>query len=215
MKYGARTLHWDSPMPTTPMGQRHETPRAGDNIAAIRRASGHALDLNITRLAGRNWALHYVTPGLNGYTRVVDARTHRTRRMTPAELVRHGDRWGVDGILRWRRPNGEHPLTEALAIQACVAHHTLAIRELKSPALGTDPAGAKESLRASQLHDHPAWFKTLFNMKHSRGKVDLYGRLGMPVVLIFGRFVRSRRARLAASRRIQAGWGTVQAHATW
>lgn len=215
MEYHGKTFHWDSPMPATPIGQRHESPSTGDNVGAIRRAAGHALDLNISHVAGHNWALHWVTPGPNGYTRVVDARTRKVRKMTLKERRTHGNVWGVEGIRRWRRPNGEAPLTEREAIRLCVKFGTLAIRELKSPSMATNETPAIQSMNTSKLLDHPAWFKTLFNMKGPRGKVAIYQARGGQVALIFGKFLIGRARRLAASKRIQSSWGTVRAHATW
>jgi hypothetical protein len=224
MLYRQKTLTWDSPMPTLPLGQRHESPKTGDNIGAIKRAAGHPLDLNITRLAKRNWALHYPTPGPNGYTLRVVPRPRHAPDLTRKEARAYQEKWGVNPvhyrvramtILSWRRPNGEAPLTEHRAIQACVRYGTLAIRELKSPEMGLAPDAAEESMAASRYHGHPAWFKTLFNMKNPRGKVALYQAKGAQVVLIFGKFIAGRARRLVASRRIQAKWGTVRAPATW
>lgn len=202
-------------MPKRPYRQHHESPSAGDNKAAIWRARGDALDLNITRLAGRNWAVHYTTPGKNGYTRVVDHRTKKVRRMTRAERRRHGDKWGDEGIRRWRRPNGEAPLTERRAIAYCVKVGALAIRELKSPVMGTHPSAADESLRISKRYGHPGWFKTLYNMSNPRGKCVWYQSRGLQVALIFGKRIAGRARRLAASRRITAKWGTTRPNATW
>lgn len=214
-KPGVHGFHWDAPMPASPLVQRHESPSQGDNVGAIERARGKVLDLNLTRAAGRNWAMHYPTPGPNGYTQVVDEATGEIRAMTILERRRPADKWGDAGIRRWRRPNGERPLTENAAVKHCAELGTLAIRELKSSAFATDPAAAAESLRVSKRYDHPAWFKTLFNLDNPRGKVVQYQAHGMHVALIFGRFVSGRLARLAASRRIVAKWGKTRPDATW
>lgn len=216
MKWKGMDLAWDTPMPPNPIRQHHESATTGDNKGCIRRAANDtkALDVNITRLAGRNWCLHNTTPGKNGYTRVMKPNGH-TRKMTWPERLRHGDKWGYDGIKSWRRPNGEQPLTERAGVEYCLAKGVLPIRELKSPSMATSTDAADESRRVSVRYGCPGWFKTLYNMSGPRGKCVMYQSRELSVALIFGKHIAGRARRLAAAKRITSTWGRVRPDAVW
>jgi hypothetical protein len=204
-------LHWDTPMPTVPRRQKHESPKRGDNVGAIRRARGQYLDVNITIMAGEIWLAHYPTPGRNGYTRVVDG--NRVRRMKWRERRRHGDRWGKAGIQRWRRPNGEAPLTLDQGLRECGRCGTVAILEAKSPAFAVG-TWAQRAVAACIRADHPAWFKTLPTMRGAQGKVARFREAKGQIALIYGKRVRGRIRRLLMTRRVARTW-TTQPNATW
>lgn len=214
MRSGPRTLRRSTQMPARPLHQRHESPRTGDNKGAIWRGRGGNIDGNLTILAGLIWLMHWAIPGLNGYTWVIDAGTGKLRRMTPAELVRHGNRWGVEGIRRWRRPNGEAPMTAEEAYAYAVKVGTVIVGELKSPAFGSDPRWARELRRICDEYDHPRWFKTLPKMRGARGKVAIFRASGCAVALIYGKGVRGRARRLRMTRRVAKHW-TVKPNRTW
>lgn len=197
-----------------PLPQHHESPKRGDNKAAIRRAAGGNFDGNLTVMAGRIWFAHWSVPGRNGYTRVVDARTGKVRKMTMAERRRPGDRWGDAGIRRWRRPNGERILSFDEGIRYAVRHGAVCIGELKSPVFGTDPSYARRAVAICKKHDHPTYFKTLSKMRNAEGKVRLFRVAGASVALIYGGSIRGRTRRLAATRRVAKNWA-VQPSATW
>lgn len=196
-------------MPVNPVRQLHDTPARGDNKSAILRAAQpggpFAIDGNLTILCGEIWLLHWTTAARNGYTRVVDKRTGHVRPMTKFERHAPGSWWGKSGIKRWRRPNGEHPLTYDEAVAFAVKHHVVIIGELKSR-LFAQQKWANKVVAIAKKHDHPAWFKGLFNMKFPGGKAKAIRAAGGQFALIFGKFVKGRKARLAAGRRTTKKW---------
>lgn len=221
MLFQHRTLHWDSPMPPNPLRQHHESPRRGDNVGAIHRARGGALDLNITTFLFGRYAMHWPYPGPNGYMFVADPhgkiRLHtgeRARRMRLNEHRKHGEHWGAAGLHSWRRRNGERPITEDEAIHECTKVGTLAIREEKTPIVGQDPKFAAQAHAVSVKYNHPGWHKTLPNMAGAQGKVALLRHAGEQCVLIYGNSVHGRLRRLAQTRRIAGRW-SVQPNGTW
>lgn len=202
---GSRTLHWNSPMPQAAVRQHHESPSRGDNYGAIRRAQHGFYDGNMQYFLGIIWMMHWPTPARNGYTRVVDTHTGKTRRMTLRERRRPAGKWGVDGIRRWRRPNGEYPITYEEAITYGSKIGACCIGEMKSRAFA-EPKVAAMAVAAAKKHDHPAWFKTLYNMKYPQAKTAAVRLAGGQMALIFGRFVKGRAARVRVGRRFTAKW---------
>lgn len=200
-------------MPTLPVRQRHESPKSGDNVRAIRRARGRYFDGNLQIMAGQIWFAHWTTPGRNGYTYLIDPRSGRRRRMTRAERRRPGSAWGVAGIRRWRRRNGEHPLTYAEGIAYAVANGAVCVGELKSPAFGQS-AYAQQLVQVAKAHGHPAWFKTLPNMRGAQSKVAAIRAAHGQVALIYGKGVRGRLRRVLMTRRVASQW-TVHPDRTW
>lgn len=204
-------------MPKGPLGQNHETPARGDNHGAIMRAAkpgGHfALDGNCTIMCGLIWLAHWPWPGRNGYTLVVDANTGHVRPMTRAERLRPGNLWGVEGIRRWRRPNGEAPITYEEGVALAVAHGAVIIGELKSRGFARQ-VYADQIVAIAKKHDHPAWFKSLYDMKFPGAKCRAIRHAGGQFALIFGTHVKGRRARLRVGRRTTKKWA-VQPNATW
>lgn len=213
MRSGTRILHANTAMPILPVRQRHDSPKRGDNKAAIRRARGGNFDGNLQILAGDIWLAHWPTPARNGYTRVYDPKRGRVRRMNPLERRRHGNRWGAAGIKRWRRPNNERPLTYDEAIVYAVTHGAVCVGELKSPLFGTGD-WAQRAVAVCKRHDHPAWMKTLPTMRGAQAKVAKTRAAGGQVALIYGSGVRGRLRRLAMTRRITLRW-TVKPNRTW
>jgi len=206
-------LNWNSTMPAVARRQRHDSPKRGDNARAIRRSSGGFFDANLQVMAGEIWFAHWATPARNGYTRVVDAKSGRVRRMTRRERRSHGNAWGVSGIKRWRRRNGERPLTQAEGLALCVRYGAVAIQEVKSPAFGVGGWAAR-AVATCVRHNHPAWFKTLPNMRGAQSKVAKFRAAGGQIALIYGKGVRGRVRRVLMTRRVARTW-SVQPNATW
>jgi hypothetical protein len=210
MRAGRHTYGWDTPMPTSPLRQRHESPKRGDNRGAIRRARGGAFDANVQ---GPFW-MHWPEPRRNGYTRIIDRKTGRSRKMTRAELRRPWWNWEDADVARWRRPNGEHPLKDEEALILCAKYGAIPIREIKYPGAGTDPSWFARYVAHSKAHDVPAWFKTLPTMRGAEGKVRLCRAAGGQIALIYGKGIRGRLRRLAATRRVARTWA-VKPDRTW
>jgi len=215
MRSGRRTLHWDSPMPTAPLRQHHESPRTGDNRGAIRRARGSNLDLNVVYALETLWAMHYTRPWLCGYL-YVDKPDGGRRKMTARERLRTINRWGVEGMATLSRRNGERPLTLNQALAACVRNGAVPIKETKSRTFGTSDRPWRLLRDLCKKHDVPMWSKALTNMWGFKAKVIRAERVGVPLAAIYGKGLSGRLRRVARTRQIERGWkdGT-RVHATW
>lgn len=206
MRSGTRELHFATPMPGGTQ-RRHETPKAGDSKAAIRRTQHMAagpdhvkcLDFNMQVIllvvAGiKRWVAigaHWPTIGQNGYDRCVinghvRKLTRAEKRMTiQAWVTRHGG--GIEALHMLRRPNGDHILTWDEAVPYAKAHGVVLTPELKSRKFAT-PAVAKAFVDVCRKHDYPCWTMALLKMKEARGKCSAIVTAGGQFAIIFGNF---------------------------
>lgn len=200
MKSGHRTLHWDDPEPGH-VHRRHEDPTTSDNFGMIRRLSEKAVGPDLIKAGDfnmqaawstrrRRWVAyggHWKDPKRNGYTRVKRRLRRGTRPMNKRERARED--WTWEQLRRLRRPNGERPRSDDELLTYAVEHHTVMIRELKSPHFRSI-ALLRDMIGASRRHDHPAWFMVLDDME-PRGKVAAVRQAaqlegGGQIALIFG-----------------------------
>ena len=201
-------------MPKSPKRQRHDSPRAGDNTGSIRRAAGGFLDLNVSYALGTLWAMHYTTPGKCGYLYVDTA--HGRRRMSGRERRRSVNSWGLAGMKKLSRKNGERPLTLDAALAKCAHYGAAPIMECKSRVFGMADAPWNLLNKLCIKHDVPNWCKALVTMWGFKGKVLHAARAGVPLAAIFGKGLRGRFRRVTRTRQIERGWkdGT-KVYATW
>lgn len=203
-------------MPAKPRRQRHESPRRGDNVGAIRRARGGFFDLNVTWALGTLWCAHSAYPAKDGY-RFVDKPGGGRRRMRPHELVRSIDRWGLVAMEHHiSRKNGERPLTLDDGLQLCAQVGACPVKETKSRAFARSDRPWLQLKLLCVEHDVPTWSKALVTMWGFKRKVIRARRVGVPLAAIYGKGVRGRLRRLARTRRIERGWGDgTRVHVTW
>jgi hypothetical protein len=213
---GHRTeLRADAAMPVKPVRQRHESPRTGDNKGAARRAAGGFLDLNVTYALGILWCLHYVIPWLCGY-RFVDLPGGGRRKLKGRERVRTINGWGVAGMKKLSRKNGERPLTLDAMLGYCADVGACPVKETKSRAFATSDLPWILLRDLCVKHGVPMWCKALTNMWGFKAKVIRAARVGVPLAAIYGKGLRGRVRRLARTRRIEQGWRDgVRVHRTW
>ena len=186
-------MRFTDPMP--PVTQRaHFTPQAGDSVSALvkvgRMRPGpdgvRAVDVNFQLVDGTPVAIHWSTPGRNGYDRFInDAGVEQD--MTPEQRRRPAEKWGLRGVLSWRRPNGDRPLTYAEAVELAVNLDVVICAELKSPGFA-DVNVMRGMVDAARAAGHPPWFMALLKMKNAKGKAISTARAGGSFALIFGKF---------------------------
>lgn len=208
-KYGV-----DSPIFTTPPKQHHWSPTVGDRLSAwLGVHRGEALDGNLVPGAGTIWFMHGFTAGQNGYTRVY--KGGKVVPMTRAERRRSLDAWGYAGIKSWRDRHGQAPMTATEGLRWLVAHHIYCAAEVKGPLWASDPKWFRMLRDVFEATGHPAVVKRLVPLRLPRETVINAHAAHVRIAAIYGKGVKGRARRLAATVRATRGWGGVKFDATW
>lgn len=210
-------LHTDSPILEAPPKQWHWSPAIGDRIknAWNKVRAGSSLDGNLTPGCGHIWFLHWSTAKKNGYLWVIDARSGRIRRMSRLELRRSLDKWGYDGVKRWRDKHGQAPMTLREGLKYLTDHHILGALEPKGSAWGRNPIWFQMFYSACKTYDHPAWAKRIATLRLPKATVINAHKANVQIAAIYGKGVKGRIRRRAHTARMQRGWGKVHFDATW
>lgn len=212
-------------MPATPIRQKHAAAGRSDNYGFLRSLEGNqGADVNLTWIwndpakhteesGGLAFGLHWPDPDRNGYEHIMSGR--RCRPMTAAERRRTA--WSVDDVRRWRRtssPRSERPRTQWELYTYVRRHGGTIIGELKSLEFAVYPWTMVQLVDKARDCDHAPWFKALAQMREADDKCANTRAAGGSFALAFGESVKGRPARLAAARRVTAGW-KVKPTAVW
>lgn len=191
--------NFSSPMPARTNRAHFEPPWRGDRPLAIiavgRKRPGpggvRAIDVNLqVSRDGTAWAAHWGIPKKDNWKFILDARSHRVRKMTKDELRRPMSQWSDEDIAHWRRGatrTSPRPRTYREMARLAVHHGVVICGELKSRRFAETNV-AERLVADAHAAGHPPWFMALINMKDCRGKCEAIRNAGGQFAVIFGRF---------------------------